>query len=66
MDKTPTLNGVNFMTLRDLVIVPREFYPNETHFFSLLLKMLPHHQNRLRGSLLNANKTLMKLPLRLV
>jgi hypothetical protein len=43
----------------------KEFYPYETHFFSFFLKTLPHHPKRLCDSLLNANKTLMKLALRL-
>lgn len=47
-----------------MVIVPREFYLCETHFFSLLLKTLSHHQNRLYSSLLNTNETLAKTNLR--
>jgi len=43
MDETLTLNRkfyymvlytINFMTKRELVIVSREFYLHETHFFS--------------------------------
>jgi hypothetical protein len=52
------------MTHRELIIVPREFHPHETHF-SLFLKMLLHHQKCLCDTLLNANETLIKLPLRL-
>jgi hypothetical protein len=45
LDETPSFNGefhsivslvFNFMTHRELVIVPGEFYLDETHFFSLL------------------------------
>jgi hypothetical protein len=53
------------MARSKLVIVPREFHPHETHFFSLFLKMLPRHQKHLCDSLLNANENMMKLPLRL-
>jgi len=43
--------------------VPREFYLDETHFFSLFLNTLPCHPKCLCGSLFNVNKTQMKLPL---
>ena len=53
------------MTHKELVTVPREFHPHEARFFSLFIKMLPCHQKCIRGRLLNANETLVKLPLRL-
>jgi hypothetical protein len=53
------------MTHRELVTVPKEFYPYETQFFSLFIKTLSCHQKYICGSLLNTNETLVKLPLRL-
>ena len=53
------------MTYIELAIMPREFNPHETHFFSI-------HKNIVMSSkmpidkLLTANGTLMKLPLRQV
>jgi hypothetical protein len=55
----------NFKTQRELVIVPREFHLDETHFFSLFLNTLSCHQKYLCGNLFNANETNVKLPLRL-
>jgi hypothetical protein len=54
----------NFMTHKELVIVPREFHLDETHFFSLFLNTLSCHQ-KYRDNLFNANKTRVKLLLRL-
>ena len=48
------------MTHRELVIVPSEFYPHETHFFSFFLEMLLRHRKCLRGSLLNTNETVIQ------
>ena len=53
------------LSLIESWIVPREFHLDETHFFYLFLNTLPCHQNSLCGNLFNANKTHMKLPLRL-
>ena len=53
------------MTQRELVIVSREFYLDKTHFFSLFLNTLPHHQKCICGNLFNANETHMKLTSRL-
>jgi hypothetical protein len=50
------------MTHRELIIVSREFHPHETHI-SHFLKMLLRHKKRLCDTLLNANETLIKLPL---
>jgi len=70
MDETLVFNGefyfmvsltFNFMTHKELVIVPKEFHPYKT---SLFLKMLPH-QKCLCGGLLNANEIMIKLSLRL-
>ena len=53
LDETSTLNGefyfivsyaFNSKTHRELVIVPREFYIDETHFFSLFLNTQPCHK----------------------
>jgi hypothetical protein len=54
----------NFMTHKELVIVPREFYLNETHFFSFFLNTLSYYQ-KYRDNLFNTNKTPVKLLLRL-
>ena len=71
LDETSTLNAkfhsivlsaFNLMTHRELVIMPREFYPHKTHFISLFLNKL----SCLCGNLINANETHIKLPLRLV
>jgi hypothetical protein len=52
------------MTHKELIIAPRVFHHHETHFFSLFVKTLPSDQIYLRGMLLNASKTIMKLSLR--
>jgi len=45
------------MTHRELVIMQREFYPHETHFFSLFLKRCHIIKNAyIRGNLLSANE----------
>jgi len=46
--------------------VLREFDPHKTHFFSLFLKTLPHHQMCLCDSLLNANETHTKTTIRIM
>jgi hypothetical protein len=73
LDEIPILNeefyfmisqAFNSKTHRELVIVPREFHLDETHFISLFLNTPPRHQKCQRGNLFNANETHMKLPLR--
>jgi hypothetical protein len=38
-------------------IVEKGFHPHETHFTSLFINTLPHHQKYLHGSLFNAHET---------
>ena len=45
------------MTHCELVTVRGEFHPHKTHFISLFLNMVSHHQKCLRSSLLNADET---------
>jgi len=45
--------------------VPREFHLDETHFFSLFLNTQSCHRKSQCGNIFNANKTHIKLPLKL-
>jgi hypothetical protein len=45
--------------------VSREFHPHKIQFFYLFIKTLPCYQKYICGRLLNTNKDLMKLLLRL-
>jgi hypothetical protein len=49
------------MTHIELLIMPKKFHLVETHFYSILLKMLSCRKKWLCDNLLNANKTYMKL-----
>jgi hypothetical protein len=46
-------------------MVPREFHPHKTHFFSLIIKTLSYYRRYIYSRLLNTNETLINPPLRL-
>jgi hypothetical protein len=47
------------------IVMSREFLPHETHLFSLFIKTFSCHQKHICERLLNANETLVELPLKL-
>ena len=53
------------MTHCELLSVPREFRPQKTHFFSLLINLVTHNTKCICGGLLNVDEIRMKLPLKL-